>query len=126
MFIEYNPSPTGAQVGDCAVRAVSKALGVDWDTAFVLLAAKGFSVKDMPNANIVIDKVLRNFGFRRGIVSDDCPDCYTAEDFASDHPEGTFVLCTGNMDHTVCVKNGDIYDSWNSSKEHPLFYWSKI
>lgn len=124
MFIEYNPSPTGARVGDCAVRAVSKALDVDWDTAFVLLTAKGFALKDLPNANIVIDRVLRNFGFHRGIVPDECPDCYTVGDFAREHPEGTFVLCTG--DHTVCVKNGDIYDSWDSSEEHPLFYWGNL
>ena len=28
MYIEYNPNPCGRRVGDCAVRAISKAL--DW------------------------------------------------------------------------------------------------
>lgn len=31
MFIYYNPNRLGKRVGDCAVRAVSKALNVDWD-----------------------------------------------------------------------------------------------
>ena len=30
-WILYNPSPTGRNVGDCAVRAIAKALGTDWE-----------------------------------------------------------------------------------------------
>ena len=37
MYQEYNPSPVGAKVGDCAVRALSKALGVDWAWIILLL-----------------------------------------------------------------------------------------
>ena len=31
MWIEYNPNPTGKQVGDCSIRAIAKALDVDED-----------------------------------------------------------------------------------------------
>ena len=34
MWVEYNPNPSGRRVGDCAVRAVAKALNVDWETAW--------------------------------------------------------------------------------------------
>ena len=34
-YIPYNPNPVARRVGDCAVRAVSKALGVDWEQAFL-------------------------------------------------------------------------------------------
>jgi hypothetical protein len=38
MFKYYNPNPTGrVSVGDCAVRALTKVLGVDWDDAFNIL-----------------------------------------------------------------------------------------
>lgn len=78
---------------------------------------------DMPNANSVINAVLRENGFRKGIVPDTCPDCYTVADFANDHPNGVFVLGTG--DHVVTVSNGKIYDSWDSSNEIPIYYWYK-
>lgn len=51
MYTMWNPSPTGAKVGDCAVRAVSKALGTDWGTAYTMLCVKGFEMADMPNSN---------------------------------------------------------------------------
>ena len=31
MWVKYNPNPAGRQVGDCAVRALTKALNIDWD-----------------------------------------------------------------------------------------------
>lgn len=75
MFSYYNPSPSGARVGDCAVRAVSKALGTDWETAYMLLSAKGYAMHDLPNANSVINSVLREYGFEREIIPNECPDC---------------------------------------------------
>lgn len=33
MWIKYNPNPVGNYVEDCVQRAMSAALGVDWDTA---------------------------------------------------------------------------------------------
>ena len=123
MYQEYNPSPTGAKVGDCAVRAVSKALGTDWETAYTMLAMKGFEMSDMPNSNAVINAVLKDKGFERDVVPNTCPDCYTVWDFAEDHPDGTYVLGTGT--HVVAVVDGVIHDSWNSSNEYPVYYWRK-
>lgn len=38
-WIKYNPNPHGNNVGDCTVRAISKALGQDWDTTYAGLTA---------------------------------------------------------------------------------------
>lgn len=119
----YNPSPTGRNVGDCAIRAVAKALGVNWETAYALIASAGFQMGDMPSSNSVWGSVLRQHGFYRSAIPNTCPDCYTAADFAKDHPTGTFVLGFGN--HTATVKDGILYDSWNSSNEIPQYVWSK-
>lgn len=121
MWVEYNKNPTGRRVGDCAVRAVSVALNVDWETAYAMMAVNGFSMGDMPSANSVWGAVLRQNGFYRESLPDTCPDCYTAEDFAKDHPKGTFVLGFGN--HVATVVNGNIYDAWDSSKEIPQYVW---
>lgn len=123
MWIEYNPNPTGRRVGDCAVRAISMALNIDWETAYVLMAVTGFSMGDMPNSNSVWGALLRQHGFYREAISDSCPDCYTAEDFSNDHPKGMFVLGFG--DHVATMIDGNIYDAWDSRNEIPQYVWYK-
>ena len=89
-----------------------------------MLAVNGFLLSDMPNANHVVNYTLRQNGFKRHILPDECPDCYTAEDFAIEHPEGTYVLAFG--DHVCTVIDGEIWDSWDSRSRVPMFYWEKI
>lgn len=122
-WIHFNPSPVGRNVGDCAVRAVAKALNTDWESAYALIALNGYLMADMPSSNAVWGAVLRQNGFYRHAVPTTCPDCYTVEDFAADHPEGVYVVGTGT--HVVTVQDGKIYDSWDSSKEIPQYFWSK-
>lgn len=123
MWRHFNNNPTGRSVGDCAVRAVSKALDIDWEAAYSLIAKNGYIMGDMPSSNGVWGAVLRQHGFKRFNLPDSCPDCYTAEDFAKDNPVGIFVLGFGN--HVAAVIDGDIYDSWDSSREIPQYVWYK-
>lgn len=123
MWIEYNPNPTGRRVGDCAVRAVAKALDVDWETAYSMIATNGFSMGDMPSSNSVWGAVLRQNGFYRQSVPDSCPDCYTADDFCRDNPKGIYVLGFGT--HVATVVDGNLYDAWDSSNEIPQYIWFK-
>ena len=123
MWIEYNPNPTGRKVEDCAVRAVAKALNIDWEQAYVRIMRNGYYMGDMPHSNSVWGAVLRESGFYRQSIPDMCPDCYTAEDFCRDHPKGTFVLGFGR--HVATVVDGNLYDSWDSSQEIPQYFWYK-
>lgn len=117
----FNNNPVQRSVGDCAIRAVSVALGTTWEEAYALIAANGFAMGDMPSSNSVWGAVLRQNGFYRAAIESDCPDCYTAENFAQDHPNGVFVLGFGN--HVATVVDGVLYDSWDSSNEIPQYYW---
>lgn len=121
MWIDFNPNPTGRHVGDCSVRAVAKALNTDWETAYALITANGFAMGDMPHSDSVWGAVLRQHGFYRSSIPNTCPDCYTAEDFCEDRPQGTYVLGFGT--HTATVVDGNLYDSWDSSKEVPTYFW---
>lgn len=120
---KYNPNPVGRSVGDCAVRAIAKALSVSWEKAFTLIAVNAFQMGDMPSSNSVWGAVLRQHGFYRSAIENNCPDCYTAEDFCKDHPNGVYVLGFGN--HVATCVDGILYDSWDSSKEIPQYYWAK-
>lgn len=121
MYIEFQNNPCGRRVGDCAVRALSKALDTTWESAYLMLAMNGLQMCDMPSSDSVLGSVLRQNGFERHALSNTCPDCYTAEEFCKEFPTGTYVLFFGG--HVACVKDGDLYDAWDSSNETPQFYW---
>lgn len=121
MWRQFNNNPVGRSVGDCAIRALSVALGITWEDAFALAAANGFAMGDLPSSNSVWGAVLRQNGFNRYNLPETCPACYTFGDFAADHPQGTFVLGTGT--HVATVKDGVILDAWNSENEPVSFVW---
>ena len=123
MWIKYNANPISNNAEDCAVRAVSVALDVSWDKAFDMIARNAKQMGVMMHNNAAWGSVLRQNGFYRAVVPNTCPDCYTAEDFALDHPSGIYVLVFGN--HTAAVIDGNIVDTWDSSSEIPYFYWYK-
>lgn len=121
MWIKYNPNPTGRSVGDCAVRALSKALRIDWESAYTLASDAGYAMGDMPSADSVWGAVLRQAGFYRQAIPSSYPDDYTVRDFCRDHPRGTYVLGLGG--HVVAIEDGDYYDSWDSGQETPVYTW---
>lgn len=120
----YNPNPTNHSVGDCTVRAISKALGQTWEQTYVGLALEGFCRGDLPNADNVWGPYLKRNGFRCYLIPDTCPDCYTVADFAEEHQKGTFILSMPGR-HVVAVVDGEWWDSWNSGNEIPSYYWTK-
>ena len=123
MYIHYNPNPNGLKVGDCSVRAIAKALDMTWDMAFAAIVVHAFEVGDMPSSDAVWGSVLRANGFNRTSIPNTCPDCYTTADFCRDHPHGVFVLAFGG--HVATVVDGNLYDSWDSSNEIPMYYYYK-
>lgn len=123
LFEYYNPNPIKANHGDCVVRALCKALNKPWEDVYVALCMEGLTMCDLPNSDAVWGAYLRSQGFRRYVVPNTCPDCYTVADFSQDRPEGTYVLGTGR--HAVTVQDGVIYDNWRSDSEIPVFYFTK-
>lgn len=122
MWIKFENNPCGKRVGDCVVRAISKALDTTWEDAYMLLCVQGFMLGDLPSANKVLSALLKSKGFKRHTI-EDCPDCYTIYDFCQDHPKGIYVLGTGS--HAVTVENGRYYDAWDSGNECPIYYFEK-
>jgi hypothetical protein len=122
MWIEFNTNPFGLRVGDCVIRAISKALNQSWEKTYIDLCVQGFMMGDLPNSNAIFSAYLRHKGFKRRTI-EDCPDCYSIEDFCQDHPKGVYVIGTGS--HAVCVENGNVFDAWDSRQETPVYYFEK-
>lgn len=124
MYAQFNNNPYGRSVGDCTVRALSKALGQSWEQTYVGLCLEGFTRGDLLNADSVWGPYLRSHGFRRHLIPDDGLGAYTVADFAEDNPQGTFILSMPGR-HVVAVVDGQYFDSWDSGKEAPAYYWTK-
>ena len=122
-YVYFNPNPKNQRVGDCSVRAIAKALGRDWDDAYIALCSEGLFYHDMPSSNYVWGMYLKRFGFEQRMVSSTCPRCVTVSEFADEHPNGRYVLAT--QGHVVTVVDGDYYDSWDSGNEIVLYFWRK-
>lgn len=123
MFVKYNSNPHKYRVGDCVIRAVSTAIHVEWEQAYIELADLGLEMGDLPSSNHVWGTYLYNKGFDVGFIPNFCPDCYTVKDFAKDHPHGTYVLGTGS--HAVAVIDGNYIDSFDSGSFVPIYYFYK-
>lgn len=123
MWKYYNSNPIARSVQDCTVRALSKALNISWDKAHMELSEASRQMGTIMNDNTVMDALLRRNGFFRKNIPNYCPECYSIKEFCEDHPKGLYVLGTGT--HVVTVVDGDWYDSWDSSDEIPLYYWTR-
>lgn len=118
----YNPNPRGNRTRDCVIRAMSAVLGISWDKAFDLIAARAKEMGLTMDDNAVYGSILREWGFYRATIPNRCPDCYSADDFAREHKHGIFIL--GFTQHVAAVIEGKILDSWDSSDEIPQYYWA--
>lgn len=123
MYIEFNPNPKKKRVGDCVIRAICKALDMDWDDVYIQLCLQGFKMKDMASSNSVWAYYLRSRGFLQITIPNTCPDCFTIRDFCKDNPHGTFVVGTGS--HVVAIVDGNYYDAWDSGDEIPVYYFRR-
>lgn len=123
MYIETNPNPDGKVVSDCTIRAISLATDKTWYEVAAHTFSQAYQMCDMPSSNQVWGSYLAELGYQRHTLPDTCPFCYTVEDFAAEHPTGTYIV--GADGHVVCVKDGDILDTWYSGGLTALYFWEK-
>lgn len=122
-YIRYNTNPVSNLVGDCVVRAISILTDETWDDVYWGIAIQGFLMKDMPSSNSVWGEYLTRKGFRREVIPNTCPACYSVREFCEEHPYGKYLLATGS--HVIAVVDGDYYDTWDSGDEIPIYYWER-
>lgn len=123
MWEQYEPNPVRSGAIDCSVRAITKALDVTWEKAYVMLALNGFLMGNVISADEVWGSVLRQRGYTRHMIENTCPDCYSVEDFCKDHPSGIYVVKSEN--HVATIVDGILYDSWPSGSKTAIYYWTK-
>ena len=123
MYKQYQPNPQGKRTDDCVIRALTKALDVDWDTASIYAIVQQIRDADIFTKNYVWGNLLLRNRFTKHHLPDTCPDCYTVKDFCDDNKQGLYVLGTG--EHVVAVVDGDYYDTFDSGDMIPIVYYRK-
>lgn len=121
MFLEFNENPQNKKVGDCVIRAISSALGQDWNITYCELMFQGYLMSDIPTANYVWGAYLKRKGFERCIIPSDYPDDYSVKQFAEEHKQGVYILALNS--HIVAVIDGEYIDTWDCGNKIPLYYW---
>ena len=123
MFVRFNANPVNKNTGDCTVRAISTVMNQSWRDTHADLAMTSYYLNDMPSSNSSWGEYLILNGYRRYVIPNTCPACYTIKEFCMDHPKGRFLVATGS--HVVAVIDGDYYDTWDSGWEVPIYYYER-
>ena len=93
-FIYFNPNPSGKRVGDCVIRGISFLTEQDWEKTYIKIVMQGFAMFDMPSSNAVWSEYLRKCGYKKFVIPDACPKCYTVKNFCEDNSSGKYLLAT--------------------------------
>lgn len=114
--------PNTHKCGDCAIRAVAKALDVDWEEAMTYLYNTARKINEAPTSAKSITETLKLFGFvwegfrvRKGEARP------TVADFAKTHEVGRCILRASQ--HVVCAIGGKYYDIWDCGAKPVYGYW---
>ena len=83
MFVYYQPNPQNKKTDDCVIRALTKALDCDWDTASIYAIIQQIRDSDLFVKNYVWGNLLLRNGYTKHSLPNTCPDCYTIKDFAT-------------------------------------------
>ena len=116
MFVYYNINPEGKSIGDCVVRALSLALGIDYYDAIESLIANS----EYFNCDMLVKECYSNMldglGFKRLRGNG-----YTVKEIAEQYYRDKLVIRIDG--HLTCSLYGDIYDIWNPSHEIVDEFW---
>lgn len=123
-YYQPNKKDLKDDYGDCVIRALTKALELDWLTVFEQLIPYAREKQCMPNGKAAYEEYLKDKGFvYKGISNTKGSKRPTVQKFALQHKKGIFVLRVAH--HLVTCVDGTFYDTWDSGEKSLYGYWEK-
>lgn len=113
-FHFYNANPKNRMTGDCEVRAISTALNEDYNRVLMEMCEMTCETGYIFNDNKGEEKYLTSKGWKKHKQprhSDNTK--YTGKEFCKEF-KGTCIAHIGG-NHVVCIKDGKVYDTWDST-----------
>lgn len=120
-FIKYNANAAGHSSPDCVKRALSLAFNMPYnEIAKELIAMMKQLRRDHWNVPSVYEHIIRRHGGGDKVVTYDPMQLHEFADTVG--KEGTWLVTTGHKtgkpNHIVCVLDGTVYDSWDSTTQY--------
>lgn len=126
-YYQPNDKDLKDKVGDCQVRALSKALGLTWLQTFDLTIPICRELQTYTIFDCDLKKTqtaMAQFGFEyTGVSNKKGSKRPTVKSFALSHPKGKYVVSVAR--HAVAVVDGVYYDTWDSGHKS-LYGWYEL
>lgn len=129
-LIRYNANSSGRNTGDCVKRSISLAFDLPYtDTSRLLLQKMHERKADKWNIYSVYNRVIEDLGGSALVNVENKGDPITLEEFVDNEVNENliYIVLTGSKpgkrDHMVCVRDGKVWDSWDSRKEYVDGYY---
>lgn len=123
-FRYYNENPKDRKTDDCVVRSIATATGQTWDETLMGLTKCALKHKYMIHCPELYGKYLEEMGWKKNKQPRKKDNKkYRVYEFV-EFFKGTAVANVGTQ-HVACIKDGQIWDIWNSSGEIVGNYWTK-
>lgn len=121
-YYQPNEKDLKDEYGDCVIRALTKALNMEWLQVFDEMQPLSREMQVPFNCRPCYEKYIESKGLiYHGISNKKGTKRPTVDIFAKDHKTGTYILRVAN--HLVAVVNGFYYDTWDSGEKSLYGYW---
>ena len=111
IFPKKQRTKKNVQTGDCVIRAIVHATGMDYKTVFNGLLDKSKETMFLPNQEQTYTKFLESHGWvKRRPMRNDNNKTYEVRHFPA-KPRGRYIIHTTS--HLTAIVNGKHMDSWN-------------
>ena len=124
-FTFYNANPKNRLTGDCTFRAISTAMNQDYNKTVMDMASMMCETGYVINGSKLEEKYMLSKGWVKHHQPKH-PDGkkYTGRQFCKEYSKGTYVAHIGGH-HIVCIKDGKVLDTWDSTRKCVGIYWTK-
>lgn len=127
-YYQPNEKDLKDHVGDCQIRALSKALDLTWLEVFDLITpiCREQQVMDIFSCDLNKTKeAMEYLGFTYyGVSNKRGTKRPTVEEFAKKHPNGRYIVVVAQ--HVVAVVDGKYYDTWDSGYKSLYGYYELV
>ena len=136
-YVPYNANKDDKNKNDCSIRALSLAYDKPYESVSKELRGMSRNTDRHYNSLTNLTMYIKKTGFIGNEVWVKS-DRLTVEQFSEKYPNGTYLVLTGNkpksndtvyssadykdINHIVCIIDGDAFDSWNSMREYVKMY----
>lgn len=112
-YFQPNEKDSKDEYGDCQIRAIAKAFGINWKSAFDVVVRACLEIQCVPSDSKTLEYLLKDtLGYNLyGIRIQKGKKRMTVSKFANKFRHGTYIIGVAN--HCVTVINGYYYDTWD-------------